>query len=330
MSNTTDYSAQSAIFTGLGLAVKAKHLKRLAKRRPKAYGQLKVWLKELAVTVGNRTPTNQLFRWNSETKEFLSIFQVDTVVFSATDLNVTEFADGKGLYQMVTEEKVPLRVQPTNADMGPVPRITQLVVLNKEKQTAYYFGKNGHTEKLERALAPFINFSRRARTLTTEKLIKENMIFLAQKRAELAKLLAKKKVKAAMGIYEKKKSVKCPRFPLIVEPVVVAVAAAAAVEPMQVESEPRPSLLVGDHSVLVAAPCESNDGLYPLVTPQPPQPLVIEKKYRDLTDDIDRELSELDTLKYDALIAEDDSSRFGLYDRPLGYHEWTQHILDAV
>jgi len=162
---------------GLGLSrlgVTAQSLKRFRKQQRKRYDKTAQLLEEMNRKLLKQTPSNHIFLCN-RAGEYVSVYDEPESRILAQPLDLeavkkmpVESLDAganvnQRLYRLVKSGELAVREDLTMTGGQAIPTCAHLVWLDKKRKQAYFVGKAGQTELLEKALFPFINLMRRTR-----------------------------------------------------------------------------------------------------------------------------------------------------------------------
>lgn len=174
-----DYEKLVGNLKGLGLTrlgVTPDALKRYRRQQRERYDKVVELLTEMNRTLLKQTPTNHIYLCN-RAGEYVSVYSESETRVLAEPLDLAKVqqlsvgGDGtvnERLYRLIEDGKLAVRTDLTQAGGASVPTCAHLVHLDKKSKQAFFVGRDGQTEKLEKALFPFINLTARTRTLTAD------------------------------------------------------------------------------------------------------------------------------------------------------------------
>jgi hypothetical protein len=183
---STSQKAQLKVVKGLGLAslgVTKSRLRKVAEKKKQA-SRFEALVKDLTCRVSRQTPSSRIFLCDRN-GQFESLYNDARIVFTEKSLVVEEVAGfGERLYKQIQSGELAVRSDGAGLSCA------HLVVLDSQKKTACYVGNRTATRHLECALRPFVNFTRRSRTKSSDFHVAENVVLLDQRRRRLARLFA--------------------------------------------------------------------------------------------------------------------------------------------
>jgi hypothetical protein len=183
---STSQKVQLKVLKGLGLAslgVTKSRLRKATEKKKRA-NKFDALVKDLTCRISRQTPSSRIFLCDRN-GQFESLYNDARIVFTEKPLVVEEVAGfGEKLYGRIQSGEMAVRSD------GAGLTCAHLVVLDAKKKTAHYAGNRTATRHLERTLRPFVNFTRRTRTKSSDFHVAENVALLEQRRRRLARLFA--------------------------------------------------------------------------------------------------------------------------------------------